>query len=70
MRMQVGENEEGLRAENKRLELKIAKGDAMRAEQHARIVQLEAIVASVKVRTHAAADSASGDCQLRLHYDG
>jgi len=50
MRTQVGETEEGLRAETKRLEVKLAKGDTMRAEQHARIVQLEAIVASVKVR--------------------
>ena len=47
---QVGDSEEGLRAETQRLELKLAKGDAMRAEQHARIVQLEAVVASVKVR--------------------
>ncbi len=50
MRTQVGETEEGLRAETKRLEVKLAKGDTMRAEQHARIVQLEAIVASVKAR--------------------
>ncbi len=49
----MGESEEGLHAETKRLELKLAKGDAMRAEQHARIVQLEAIVASVKVRERA-----------------
>ena len=48
--MQMGDSEEGLRAETKRLEVKLAKGDTMRAEQHARIVQLEAIVASVKVR--------------------
>ena len=60
----MGESEEGLRAENKRLDQKLAKSDAMHAEQHARIVQLEAIVASVKVRDRAQLPSMA-TCRLQ-----